>query len=127
MTIVYRSLLERRVMKFFDNSPQILAWNSETIIIPYISPLDNKVHRYFTDFWIQYTNKNNEIKSTIIEVKPASQTKPPVPKKNKTRRYIREATTWLVNEAKWKAATKYCDIQGWNFEIWTEKRIKDLS
>ena len=41
-------------MVYCDNNPNILEWGSEEIIIPYKSPLDKKVHRYFPDFFIKY-------------------------------------------------------------------------
>ena len=42
----------------------------------------------------------------------------------KKRRYNRAVKTWLVNEAKWKAAKKVCDVEGWTFEIMTEKHLQ---
>ena len=51
--IFYRSLWERRFMKYCDENPMILEWASEEIIIPYISSWDNKRHRYFPDFYIK--------------------------------------------------------------------------
>ena len=123
--IIYRSLMELRFMKWCDTSKKILQWSSEEIIIPYISPIDNKRHRYFPDFLIQSPKG-----WTLIEVKPHIQTKPP--KKllvenltlKKKRRYNRAVKTWLVNEAKWKAAKKVCDVEGWTFEIMTEKHLQ---
>ena len=123
--IIYRSLMELRFMKWCDTSEKILTWNSEEVIIPYISPIDNKRHRYFPDFLIQ-TEKG----WTLIEVKPQVQTKPP--KKlvletltlKKKRRYVNAVQTWLVNEAKWKAAEQVCKKKGWKFQIMTEKQLQ---
>ena len=123
--IIYRSLMELRFMKWCDTSEKILTWNSEEVIIPYISPIDNKRHRYFPDFLIQ-TEKG----WTLIEVKPQVQTKPP--KKlimenltlKKKRRYVNAVQTWLVNEAKWKAAEQICKKKGWKFQIMTEKQLQ---
>ena len=122
--IIYRSLMELRFMKWCDNNEKILKWSSEEIVIPYISPIDNKKHRYFPDFLIQTTKG-----WTLIEVKPQIQTNPP--KKiliekvtlKKRRRYVRAVRTWLVNEAKWIAAKKVCEVEGWTFEIFTEKQL----
>ena len=116
--------MELRFMKWCDISEKIFQWSSEEIVIPYISPIDNKRHRYFPDFLIQ-TDKG----WTLIEVKPQVQTKPP--KKllvekltlKKKRRYYNAVKTWLVNEAKWKAAKKVCEIEGWEFQIMTEKQL----
>ena len=68
--IFYRSLWERRFMVYCDGSASILEWGSEEVIIPYRSPLDNRVHRYFPDFYIKYKNKQGKIIREIIEVKP---------------------------------------------------------
>ena len=123
--IIYRSLMELRFMKWCDTSEKILTWNSEEVIIPYISPIDNKKHRYFPDF-LRQTEKG----WTLIEVKPQVQTKPP--KKlimenltlKKKRRYVNAVQTWLVNEAKWKAAEQVCKKKGWKFQIMTEKQLQ---
>ena len=45
--IFYRSSWELRMMKYLDCTPSVLEWNSEEIIIPYLSPIDNKFHRYY--------------------------------------------------------------------------------
>ena len=127
--IIYRSLLERRFMVYLDNNPSVLKWNSEEIIIPYVSPLDNRVHRYFPDFFMEYRNARNVIVQTLIEVKPSIQTKPPNPKRKltktgrKSKRYLREVNAYIINDAKWKQAIKYCGERGWDWKIITEKEI----
>ena len=122
--IIYRSLMERRFMEWCDSNDKCYKWSSEEVVIPYISPIDNKQHRYFPDFLIQ-TPKG----WFLIEVKPLTQSRPP--KKlvvenlelKKKRRYIKSVQTWLVNEAKWKAATKVCEKKGWSFQILREKQL----
>ncbi len=121
--IWYRSLWERRVMVYLDENSSVVEWSNEEIVIPYLSPVDNRLHRYFPDFFVRLRNKQGLIESTIIEVKPASQTKPPKPQKRATRRYITEVMTWGVNEAKWKAADEYCKDRGWKFVVVTEKDL----
>ena len=116
--------MELRFIKWCDSSEKIFQWSSEEIVIPYISPIDNRRHRYFPDFLIQ-TSKG----WFLIEVKPSIESKPP--KKlivetltlKKRNRYKRAVRTWLVNEAKWKAAKKVCEIEGWEFQIMTEKQL----
>ena len=115
--IIYRSGWELTFMKYLDRQPEVLRWSSEEIIIPYRSPIDGKVHRYFPDFWVKTSQGE-----TLIEIKPKIQTKPPKPKANR-RRFIREVKTWGVNEAKWKAATTYCEARNWNRQILTEQDI----
>ena len=120
--VVYRSSWELQCMVYFDRNPDIVKWASEELIIPYKSPLDSKVHRYFPDFIIQ-TSKG---KTIVIEVKPFRQTKKPKVRKNKSKhnkQYLYEVRTWGVNEAKWKAAEQYCKKKGWEFQILTEKDI----
>ena len=84
--IFYRSLWERRFMVYCDGSASILEWGSEEVIIPYRSPLDNRVHRYFPDFYIKYKNKQGKIIREIIEVKPKKYISPPKKPKRKTKR-----------------------------------------
>ena len=127
--IIYRSLLERRFMVYLDNNPSILKWQSEEIIIPYVSPVDNRVHRYFPDFYIKYKNATGMIVEELIEVKPFSQCSPPNPKKKLTKtgrtskRYLKEVQTYIVNDAKWNQAMKYCKDRKWKWRILTEKDI----
>ena len=52
--VVYRSGWERYVMKWCDDSLDIVQWMSEELVIPYICETDNRPHRYFMDFVIKY-------------------------------------------------------------------------
>jgi hypothetical protein len=117
--IVYRSSLEWRFMRYCDNNDEILAWSSEEVIVPYVS-IDKKWHRYFPDFVIK-TKKEEVI---MVEIKPASQTIPPVKGKSQ-RRYITEALEYGKNQAKWNAAIPFCEKKGWRFQIITEKDLKN--
>lgn len=123
--IIYRSRWELMVMSRFDNDPNVIWWQSEETIIPYKSPIDGRYHRYFVDFTARMKTADGGFKTAIIEVKPASQTRPPELQegKKKNKRYINEVLTWGVNEAKWKAATKYCQERGYEFIILTEKEL----
>jgi len=120
--IIYRSTWELRVMKWLDEHPSIIWWASEELPIPYKSPLDNRIHRYFPDFIAKIKQKDGSVMTYIIEVKPLEQTKMPVQKK-KTKRYIREAATYVVNQEKWKAADIFCQEHGWKFMVMTEKEL----
>ena len=127
--IIYRSLLERRFMVYLDNTPSVLQWSSEEITIPYVSPLDKRVHRYFPDFYMKYKNKDAMIVEDLIEIKPSKYCKPPDPKRKLTKtgrtskRYLKEVNTYIINDAKWKQAVKFCNERGWNWRIVTEKDI----
>lgn len=123
--IVFRSSWERAVMVLADLNPSIIEWSSETVIIPYISPVDGRAHRYFMDFWMKVKQHDGSEKVFLIEVKPKSQTKPPKrTKKKKEETFLTEVRTWSVNRAKWKAAEEYCTQRGWEFKIWTEDHIQ---
>ena len=121
--IVYRSLWERRFMVYCDNTSAILEWGSEEVIIPYVSPLDGRRHRYFPDFYIKVRQRDKTIKKMIIEVKPKIQCGPPKTPKRRTKRYINEVRTWGVNEAKWNAAIEWCNDRGMEFKILTEDHV----
>ena len=121
--IVYRSLWERRFMVYCDNNDKIIEWGSEELIIPYRSPLDKKVHRYFPDFYIKYLNKEGNVVREIIEVKPKKQLRPPKTPKRQTKRYLQECATFMVNQAKWKAAEEYCSDRKMKFRILTEDHL----
>ena len=107
-------------MVYCDTNNNIIEWGSEEIIIPYLSPWDGKVHRYFPDFYVKAKQSNGTLKKFIIEVKPKKQTKPPKPVTRKTKRFINEVKTWSINEAKWKYATKWCEANDMQFKILTE-------
>ena len=121
--IVYRSLWERKCMRIFDENPNVIRWASEEMAIPYFSPVDKKRHKYFPDFIIEIKNKNGEIETQMLEVKPAKFTRVPKKPKRVTQRFLNEANTYLVNQAKWAAADALCQRKGWRFQILTEKEI----
>lgn len=121
--IIYRSLWELRVMRYLDDNSNVLEWRSEEIAIPYVSPVDNRYHRYFPDFIIKVKTSDGKTQTMMIEVKPKNQTKEPTKKKKITKQYINEVTTWGVNQSKWKAAEEYCLDRGWKFKILTEDEI----
>ena len=121
--IIYRSLWERKFMVYCDTNDKVLEWGSEEIIIPYISPWDGKVHRYFPDFYIKVKQSSGDLKKFIIEVKPKKQTRPPKPVVRKTKRWINEVRTFGINEAKWKHATKWCKDNDMEFKILTEEEL----
>ena len=122
--IIYRSSWELKFMKYCDLNDSILEWGSEEVVIPYRSPLDNRIHRYFVDFYIKVEDMNGQIKKYLIEVKPKKQTTPPPKPKRQTKRYISEVTEYAKNQAKWKAATEFCEDRQWKFMIITEDELK---
>ena len=122
--IIYMSLWERKFMVWCDNNENVLEWGSEDIIIPYRSPVDNRVHRYFPDFYVKTRTRTGKLSKNIIEVKPFVQTQEPKRKKRVTKKYLSEVKTFVINDAKWKAADEYCKDRRMNFIILTEKELK---
>jgi hypothetical protein len=118
--IIYRSLWERKFMRYCDLNENILEWGSEEIIVPYRSPVDRRVHRYFPDFYIKIKESNNTIKKYLIEIKPKKQTVPPKKPQRQTKGYLREAYEYAKNQSKWAAAREYCADRGWEFKVITE-------
>jgi hypothetical protein len=121
--IIYRSSWECKVMDWLDRNNDIVSWASEELIIPYLSPIDNRIHRYFPDFLVKTKTKDGKTKTMLIEVKPKKQTIQPEPKKRITKQYINEVTAWGVNQAKWKAAEEFCMDRGWKFMLMTEDHL----
>ena len=121
--IIYRSLWERRFMRYCDNTQSIIEWGSEEMFVWYRSPLDNKPHRYFPDFYIKVKEASGKIKKYIIEIKPLRQTTPPPKPKRQTQGYIREAYEYARNQAKWEAAKEWCLDRGYEFRVFTEKEL----
>ena len=106
-------------MVYCDRNEKIMEWGSEEFFVPYRSPLDGKLHRYFPDFYVKIEGRRY-----LVEVKPLKQTKEPKTQKRMTKRYINEVVTWSVNQAKWKAASEFCKDQNWEFMLITEKELK---
>ena len=117
-SITYRSSYELKFMNWCDLNESVKGWASEEVVIPYRNPLDNKVHKYMVDFYIQVDKKKY-----LVEVKPERFTKPPETQKRKTKRYIQEVAQYGVNEAKWKSAKEFCKKQNMEFMIITEKEL----
>ena len=121
--IIYRSLWERKFMVYCDMNENILEWGSEEIVVPYRSPIDNRYHRYFPDFYIKYKDKGGKIKKSLIEIKPFKQTMEPKVQKRKTKGYIYEVVEYAKNQAKWEAAREWCLDRGYEFKVLTENEL----
>jgi hypothetical protein len=121
--IIYRSLWERKFMHYCDINENILKWSSEEIWIPYLSPLDKRVHKYFPDFFIRYKDASGSIKESLIEIKPKRQVSGPKPSKRVTQKQMYEIKEFAKNQAKWKAAEEFCADRRWSFQILTEDNL----
>lgn len=107
-------------MVYCDKNPSIVEWSSEEIVIPYLSPKDGNMHRYFPDFWIKVVTHDGRYEECLVEVKPKSQTVPPKLRKRKTKRYLEECITYEINQAKWASAETYCKNKNMKFLKLTE-------
>lgn len=118
--IIFRSSWEKRFFIWCDTNPSVLKWSSEELVIPYKCVTDDRWHRYFPDAMLKIRNKDGQVVTYIVEIKPDTQTRPPIMPKKKTKRYIQEVMTWGKNDAKWEAAREYCADRGYEFMILTE-------
>ena len=121
--IVCRSSWERKFCHWCDHNENILRWASEEFSIPYVSPVDNRVHRYYPDYLIEVKDTGGKVKKYVVEVKPKKQTREPKKPARTTKTYINEVKTYAVNQAKWKAASEFCLDNGVEFKIITEDEL----
>lgn len=122
--IVFRSLWELKLFKYLDTNLNVVSWSSEEFAIPYRSPVDGQIHRYFPDVLVRIKTVNG-IRTVLMEIKPKAQTKPPTGKIN-TNANKAKAATYMVNQAKFEAARKYCSDNNMTFEIITEDELKGI-
>lgn len=120
----FMSSWELDVHKFLDHNPNVVRWGSEIIAIPYFKRMTGRMHKYYTDYYVKYRNKDGEYIEEIWEVKPYAQTKEPKKtKKKKEKTFLYEMAMYETNMDKWKAAQDYCNKRGVQFRIITEKDI----
>jgi hypothetical protein len=117
-TPTYRSSWEFAFMRFCDEHPNVAQWASEAVRIPYKNPLTGKHTIYVPDFFIAYADKNGKSRVEIIEVKPANQTI-----KEKVGRSRHNQASYILNQAKWEAANRWCKQQGLHFRVVNETDI----
>jgi hypothetical protein len=122
LKVVYRSLWERNTFRWLEENPKVKGWNSEDIVVPYKSTVDNKIHRYYVDLLIEMANKD----IYLVEIKPKKETIPPKKRSRKTKKYVTEMLTYARNNDKWEAADAYAKHKGWKFQVWTEETLKNL-
>ena len=119
----YRSSWELKFFTWCDRNPNVLEWSSESIIVPYKSPVDGRYHRYYVDNAIALQEGDKVIRY-LVEIKPYKQTLPPVQSKRKKKStLLYESRTYAVNQSKWAAARKFATSKGMNFIILTENEL----
>jgi hypothetical protein len=127
--LIYRSSLELKFFRWCDSSSSpVIEWTSESYVIPYQSPLDGKIHRYFCDNSITLKDKTGVEHKYLIEIKPKRKTVPPTESKKKsTSTILFEKCEWVKSRAKWKAAEEYALKKNMRFIILTEEDLIKLN
>ena len=113
----YRSGWELTFMTFCDTNKNVTSWASESMSIPYRSPLDGKVHMYIPDFFVVYQNKYGKQLAEVVEIKPKKQSL------LESRASDRDRAIVALNYAKWDAATKWAKRNGLTFRVINEDMI----
>lgn len=122
--IIFRSSWEAMFMRWCDTQPHVKRWQSEEKAVWYYNPVTKKKARYFPDFIIEYERKDGIMVTEVIEVKPQSQIDgPPEKPKRKTKAWANAVMTYIVNQAKWKAAIQWCEDRGYSFRLISEKHL----
>lgn len=114
---IYRSSWERDVMIALDNNPAVIEWATEPFSIPYLCPVDNITKNYWPDFIVRYIGPDKKEHTQLLEVKPYKQCFLNLAKSKK------EKMTVYVNQSKWAYAQAFCDKNGIEFKIITEKNL----
>lgn len=124
LPIVYRSSLELNFYRWCDRNAKVIQWGSESVVIPYLSPKDGKVHKYFVD-GVLVLQTDQGAKKYLVEIKPEKQTRPPSTANRRNKKNVLiEQLTWAINSAKWESAQAWCAKNGFSFIILTEKDLK---
>ena len=122
--IQYKSMLERIAFRYADMNPKVKYFSIEPFNIPYVKPLDNKVHRYFIDMYLEFINGSK----FIVEIKSKGETIRPIKPKKFTAKsilnYKESIETFVINQAKWKSAQEFAKQKNLKFIILTEEQLK---
>ena len=115
---IYRSSWEAAFMQFCDTNPNIVAWSSEPVKIPYRNPFTGKYTIYVPDFFIVYQDKQGRKHAEMVEVKPMSQTN-----MRDAGRSIAKKKQVVINMAKWEAANAYAKQRKIRFRVLSEEQL----
>ena len=113
----FRSSWENTFCRMCDENENITRWGSECVEIPYRSPLDNRWHKYYPDFLIQYIDNDGNEHVELIEIKPSGQST------FESARSTKEKQQVVLNSAKWEAAQEWCKRKGIFFRVVNEEHI----
>jgi len=110
-----RSSWETTFCMFCDNNPAVQQWSSEPVKIPYRDPLTGKQTVYVPDFLISYVDRYQKKHVEMVEIKPANQMI-----KERVGKNPYNQAQFVKNQAKWAAATQFCNQQGIKFRVINE-------
>lgn len=119
--VVFRSSWEFKFMRWCDNTPAVRRFSSEPMCIPYMDPIDHRVHDYFIDFWVEIADENGKLNRWLIEVKPERHLVIPNEPKNQTakslKNHIDQVKRVMKNLAKFHAARNFAKMQNMQFGV----------
>jgi hypothetical protein len=115
--IRFLSSWELTFMRFCDSNPNIVQWGSEEFKVQYWNPIKSKVCNYIPDFIIKYKDRQGNLITEVIEIKPKKQAV--ITKKTSTY----DKVHLVINQAKWAAAKAVCDSHGIRFRVLTEDEL----
>lgn len=134
--IIYRSNWEKSFLHFCDLNNSVVRYKSEPFSINYYNPLDKRVHKYYVDFYVEFSD-GKILKKWLVEVKPIRHTKKPVLPKVQTKKSLKNFISgykrYKMNRAKFVAASEFAKINNIQFGVvemvngrfkvvrWTEK------
>jgi len=126
--IIFRSGMELKMFQICDSHQNILTWGSESVVLPYLSPLDGRMHKYFIDLVMEVKLATGGTQKFIVEIKPYKQTLPPVQSsKKKSKTILYETIQYQKNMSKWTSAKEWAAKKGYKFIIVTENELKTLT
>jgi hypothetical protein len=118
---------KKKMFLFCDLNPAVKKWSSEPFPIPYFNELDQKVHHYYVDLYMEYEDGSGKTRRVLVEIKPLKETMPPKMPVKKTSRsmgnYEKAVATFIINQAKWNAAREFCLKNNIEFKVITEKEL----
>lgn len=122
--IVYRSSYELKMFQYCDLKENIIYWESEEKVIPYLDPITGRYKRYFPDVFIKYKDSQGNMRKALIEIKPKKDLiEPEKNPKRRTKSWVYKVQTWARNQAKWAAAKEWCKDRNIEFKVFTETEL----
>lgn len=101
----YRSGWELSYLKYLDSNQDIVTFQYEELVIPYVSNVrTGKLRKYYPDFFVEYSDGHKE----LVEIKPSKR------------------MTQMKVQKKLLAAGDWCRANDVSLVIVTEKELKLL-